>query len=154
VSQRGVQSIIGRLITDEAFRRQFQERAAECLAGLRERGVDLNRVEITALLETDPHLWSRMAKLIDRRLRKGGVTSPRQDRMVRQLTDRQNHVLRGIFEGLTNKEIAADLGVSESAVKATVQQIFRKMRVRTRAQLVRIAIEQSAAHRVADYELD
>jgi two-component system nitrate/nitrite response regulator NarL len=60
-----------------------------------------------------------------------------------QLTERQLHVLRGIFEGLTNKEIATDLGVSESAVKATVQQLFRRMRVRTRAQLVRIALEGS-----------
>ena len=41
------------------------------------------------------------------------------------------------------KEIGADLGVSESAIKATVQQLFRRMRVRTRAQLVRIAIEES-----------
>jgi len=52
-------------------------------------------------------------------------------------------VLRGLFEGLTNKEIAAQLGVSESAIKATLQQLFQKARVRTRSQLVRIAIEGS-----------
>ena len=57
------------------------------------------------------------------------------------LTEREQQVLRGIFEGLTNKEIAGQVGASESAVKATLQQLFQKMRVRTRGQLVRIALE-------------
>jgi DNA-binding NarL/FixJ family response regulator len=61
----------------------------------------------------------------------------------KMLTEREQQVLRGIFEGLTNKEIAARLGVSEGAVKATLQQLFQKTRVRTRSQLVRIALESS-----------
>jgi DNA-binding NarL/FixJ family response regulator len=144
VSQRSVQSVIGRLITDGAFRQRFEERAGDCLAGLGKRGIDLNKIEIAALLETDPRLWSRMAILIDRRLQRVNLGSQREVQSAHKpLTERQQHVLRGIFEGLTNKEIGADLGVSESAVKATVQQLFRRMRVRTRAQLVRIAIEES-----------
>jgi len=59
------------------------------------------------------------------------------------LTGREQQVLQGIFEGLTNKEIAAQLSVSESAVKATLQQLFQKTHVRTRSQLVRIALESS-----------
>jgi DNA-binding NarL/FixJ family response regulator len=65
----------------------------------------------------------------------------------RLLTEREQQVLRGIFEGLTNKEIAAQIGVSEGAVKATLQQLFQKTRVRTRSQLVRIALEASLATR-------
>ena len=61
------------------------------------------------------------------------------------LTEREQEVLRGLFEGLTNKEIAAQLEVSESAIKATLQQLFQKTRVRTRSQLVRIALESSLA---------
>jgi DNA-binding NarL/FixJ family response regulator len=57
------------------------------------------------------------------------------------LTDREQRVLQGVFEGLANKEIGVRLGVSESAVKSTVQQLFRKARVRTRSQLVRFALE-------------
>jgi DNA-binding NarL/FixJ family response regulator len=57
-------------------------------------------------------------------------------------TARERNVLRGVFEGLANKEIAAGLGVSESAVKATLQQLFDKTGVRTRSQLVRIALER------------
>ena len=144
MSHRAVQSVIGRLITDGVFRRRFEERAGDCLARCGKRGVDLNKTEVAALIETDPRLWSRMARLIDRRLQKGNVAFQREDQTAhQQLTERQHHVLRGVFEGLTNKEIAAELGISESAVKATVQHIFRKMRVRTRAQLVRIAIEDS-----------
>jgi DNA-binding NarL/FixJ family response regulator len=59
------------------------------------------------------------------------------------LTEREQHVLQRIFEGMTNKEIAARLGVTESAVKATLQQLFQKTGVRTRSQLVRIALERS-----------
>jgi len=59
------------------------------------------------------------------------------------LTPREQKVLRCVFEGLTNKEMAYELGVSQSSVKATLQHLFDKMRVRTRGQLVRIAIERS-----------
>ena len=59
------------------------------------------------------------------------------------LTTREQQVLQGVFEGLANKEIAAQLGATESAVKATLQQLFQKTGVRTRSQLVRIALERS-----------
>lgn len=72
--------------------------------------------------------------------------SRREDHDLRKLlTEREQEVLQGLFEGLTNKEIATRLGVSESAVKATLQQLFHKTRVRTRSQLVRIALEASLA---------
>jgi len=60
----------------------------------------------------------------------------------RPLTSRQSEVLRGILDGLTNKEIAWQLKVSESSVKAVIQELFHKAGVRTRSQLVRIAIER------------
>jgi PAS domain S-box-containing protein len=58
------------------------------------------------------------------------------------LTTLEHMVLRGIFEGKSNKEIAAGLGASESAVKSTIQRLFAKLGARTRSQLVRIAIER------------
>ncbi len=61
---------------------------------------------------------------------------------VRSLTDRQRQVLRSILDGLTNKEIGARLQVSETSVKATIQELFHKAGVRTRSQLVRVAIER------------
>lgn len=59
------------------------------------------------------------------------------------LTEREQEVLQGVFEGLTNKEIGARLGVTDGAIKACMQQLFQKTRVRTRSQLVRIALEGS-----------
>jgi DNA-binding CsgD family transcriptional regulator len=50
--------------------------------------------------------------------------------------------LQGVFEGLTNKEIGVRLDISESSVKAALQQLFQKTGVRTRSQLVRIALEE------------
>jgi DNA-binding NarL/FixJ family response regulator len=59
-----------------------------------------------------------------------------------ELTYREQAVLKGVFEGLTNKEIGARLTLSESSVKAVLQQLFDKTGVRTRSQLVRIALER------------
>jgi DNA-binding NarL/FixJ family response regulator len=69
------------------------------------------------------------------------VHEPRASQQRPRLTDREQQVLQGVFEGLANKEIGARLSVSESAVKATLQQLFRKTHVRTRSQLVRVALE-------------
>jgi two-component system, NarL family, nitrate/nitrite response regulator NarL len=65
-----------------------------------------------------------------------------EPRSARPLTSRQQDVLSGILDGLTNKEIAWNLKVSESSIKAVVQELFHKAGVRTRSQLVRIAIEK------------
>jgi DNA-binding NarL/FixJ family response regulator len=62
----------------------------------------------------------------------------------KDFTERERAVLRGVFEGLSNKEIGARLEISESSVKAALQQLFHKTGVRTRSQLVRIALEQFA----------
>jgi two-component system, NarL family, nitrate/nitrite response regulator NarL len=55
--------------------------------------------------------------------------------------DRQRSVLRFVMEGLSNKEIARQLRISESYVKSIVQSLFQKTGVRTRGQLVRVAVE-------------
>ncbi len=55
----------------------------------------------------------------------------------------RRQVLRGVLEGQTNKEIAHNVGASLSSVKASLQQLFDKTGVRTRGQLVRVAVERS-----------
>jgi PAS domain S-box-containing protein len=59
-----------------------------------------------------------------------------------QLNSREMDVLRFLVQGLANKEIATRMEISESSVKNTLQQLFAKTNVRTRAQLVRVALEQ------------
>jgi PAS domain S-box-containing protein len=58
------------------------------------------------------------------------------------LTNRELGVLRSLVQGLANKEIAVSLEISESAVKNTLQQLFTKTGVRSRSQLVRVALER------------
>jgi two-component system sensor kinase FixL len=58
-----------------------------------------------------------------------------------QLTSRELDALRLVVQGLANKEIASRMEISESAVKNTLQQLFAKTDVRTRGQLVRVALE-------------
>jgi DNA-binding NarL/FixJ family response regulator len=71
------------------------------------------------------------------------VDQREEERVSPLLTEREQQVLRGIFEGLSNKEIGVRLGVTDGAVKATLQHLFQKTGVRTRSQLVRIALEGS-----------
>ena len=58
------------------------------------------------------------------------------------LNVRELDVLRLVVQGLSNKEIASRMNISESAVKNTLQQLFGKTEVRTRSQLVRVALER------------
>ena len=68
-----------------------------------------------------------------------------EDQRLGSLTKREQTVLKGLLDGLTNKKIGRQAGVSESAIKATLQQLFDKAGVRTRSQLVRAALDGSLA---------
>jgi two-component system nitrate/nitrite response regulator NarL len=59
-----------------------------------------------------------------------------------RLTDRDKAVLHFVFQGLTNKDIGSRLSISEGAVKASLRLLCDKLGVRTRAQLVKVALEQ------------
>jgi two-component system nitrate/nitrite response regulator NarL len=58
-----------------------------------------------------------------------------------KLTERERAVLRYILRGLSNRDITEELGISETAVKASVRHVFEKLHVRTRAQAVRVALQ-------------
>jgi DNA-binding NarL/FixJ family response regulator len=64
------------------------------------------------------------------------------ERRHTELTTREKLVLSLVFEGLTNKEVADRIQISESAVKSCLQHLFTKTGVRTRSQLVRVALEK------------
>ncbi len=70
-----------------------------------------------------------------------GAETPGANQHGPKLTERERQVLSFVFEGLANKQIADRLQISETAVKASLQQLFAKTGVRTRSQLVRVALE-------------
>lgn len=72
-AQRIIETLIGRLITDEQFRSEFLDNPEMTLLGMCDRGLELSRTEIAALVSTDPTLWARTADAIDPRLQKASL---------------------------------------------------------------------------------
>jgi DNA-binding NarL/FixJ family response regulator len=62
-----------------------------------------------------------------------------------RLTDREADVLRLVVDGLTAKQIAGRLVLSQRTVENHVQNMLRKLRLPGRAALVRYAIENGLA---------
>ncbi len=59
------------------------------------------------------------------------------------LTARERDVLEGIARGLTNKEIAAELGISHRTVETHRESLMRKLGIRTVAGLTRYVLDLS-----------
>jgi two-component system, NarL family, nitrate/nitrite response regulator NarL len=71
----------------------------------------------------------------------GSVDPNRIDPRPR-LAEREVSVLRLLLQGCANKEIATGLHLSESGVKAILRGLFDRLGVRTRSQLVKVALDE------------
>ncbi len=89
-----------------------------------------------------PRLAAIIADVTDERSNSDDSAPVNSDQQPRiPLNNRESEVIKLLVQGMTNKEIAAHLNVSESVIKNTLQQLFAKTEVRTRSQLVRVALE-------------
>ena len=70
MSQRNIELLIGRLLTDDAFRLAFVRNLAKTLGTFIESGHELTSQEIQALITSSPSFWSDVAAELDPRLRK------------------------------------------------------------------------------------
>jgi hypothetical protein len=70
MSQRTVEAVIGRLVTDEAFRRRFMDSPATVIDELIGSGTVLTAVERQALLHLDSTACEQFADRLDPRLQK------------------------------------------------------------------------------------
>jgi hypothetical protein len=70
MSQRTVEAVIGRLVTDEGFRRRFRDNPAAVIDELIASGTVLTAVERQALLEMDAIACEQFADRVDPRLQK------------------------------------------------------------------------------------
>jgi DNA-binding NarL/FixJ family response regulator len=75
--------------------------------------------------------------------------APDAPRSVSQLTDRQLDVLRYLKDGLSNKEISANLGIAEKTVKVHIAAIFKTLNVVNRTQAARFLHDAPEALRDA-----
>jgi hypothetical protein len=69
MAHRVVETLIGRLITDEDFRSAFTQDPEAWLLRLKDQGFELSTTEMAALAGTDPAVWARAADGLDPRLR-------------------------------------------------------------------------------------
>ena len=85
MAQRSIEILIGRLLTDEAFRTAFRAHAAATLIRFAESGYDLTALEIAAIRATPPDVWERAAEHIDPRLQKASLSGfPGRRRYVQE----------------------------------------------------------------------
>ena len=73
MAQRSIEIVIGRLVTDEAFREAFAADRVRALRTFTDAGYDLTPLEIAALLATPSALWQQVAEHIDPRLQKASL---------------------------------------------------------------------------------
>lgn len=83
-------------------------------------------VAIHAALERDMKRRNQVAQLADMQLR------------YASLTPRERQVMSLVIRGMLNKQIAAQLGLSEITVKVHRRQVMAKMKAQSLAQLVRL----------------
>jgi hypothetical protein len=74
VAQRSIEILVGRLITDEAFRSAFRNHLETTLVAFAECGYGLTSVEIAALRATSVDVWEWAAEHVDPRLQKASFT--------------------------------------------------------------------------------
>lgn len=75
--------------------------------------------------------------------RQGTIANPSANKSMDSLTKRELTVMRLMSSGLTNKEIADALSLSEGTVKNYCVTIFDKLQVKNRVQAITAATEQN-----------
>ena len=91
---------------------------------------------------TRPKLAAIIADVSEEQPLGNGIKAGFDQKERPSLNNRELEVLRLVVQGLSNKEIASRMELSENVVKNTLQQLFGKTEVRTRSQLVRVALER------------
>lgn len=83
MAQRSIEILIGRLVTDEAFRSAFRADAVATLIRFAESGYDLTALEIAAVRGTSSEVWEQVAEQIDPRLQKASFRRGGADKRER-----------------------------------------------------------------------
>jgi DNA-binding NarL/FixJ family response regulator len=73
-------------------------------------------------------------------MRLGATLKRRHHQPAEPLTERESEILQMVVEGKGNKAIANRLGLSEGTIKSHLRNIYRKLRVQTRAEAAAQAV--------------
>jgi DNA-binding NarL/FixJ family response regulator len=105
------------------------------------------RDQLRAALETFEKLgaapWAERARS---ELRASGETARKRDpSTIAQLTPQELQVARFVAQGLSNKEVAAQLFLSPRTIDAHLRNVFAKLQLTSRTQLARVQLEDEPA---------
>ncbi len=95
---------------------------------------------IRAVLGGEAYFSSVVAARLTAAVR-GDLEREQERASLQALTGREREVLHGIARGLTNKEIASELGISHRTVETHRESLMRKLGIRTVAGLTKFALE-------------
>ena len=100
------------------------------------------RAAIEAFEGFDAVVWAERART---ELRASGETARKRDpSTVSQLTPQELQVARLVADGLSNKEVAAQLFLSPRTIDAHLRNVFGKLGVKSRTQLARMPLGEPA----------
>jgi DNA-binding NarL/FixJ family response regulator len=91
--------------------------------------------EIKAALLDVAHGGAPMSRAVARKVL--GYFKPSPIAPTTDLTPRERQVLEGLVDGLSEKQVATRLELSTQTVHSYIKQLYRKLHVRSRAELVR-----------------
>jgi DNA-binding NarL/FixJ family response regulator len=111
---------------------------------LKDTGPRELREAVRAVHEGETYFSPTVAERLTAALR-GELERESRRGPLQLLTQREQEVLRLIAGGRTNKEIAAELGISPRTVESHRESLTRKLRIRSIAGLTRFAIEMGIA---------
>jgi DNA-binding NarL/FixJ family response regulator len=87
-----------------------------------------------------------LARMLLKQFRGAGTANandgPWNGSPMAMLSDREAEVLRLVAQGYVNKEIAQKLGVGSATVSTHIKNLYRKLAVHTRVQVVKVAKER------------
>jgi DNA-binding NarL/FixJ family response regulator len=118
----------------------FGERLRRSRKRVNARAMLTGALEAFDRLGADP--WAERARA---ELRASGQTSRKRDpSTAERLTPQELQVALLVSEGATNREAAATLFLSPKTIDSHLQRVYRKLNVRSRTELARLRLTESA----------
>lgn len=120
-------------LKDDYIVEALQRGAKGCLSKTLTRADIVRAIRVTHAGE----FWAErkvLTQTLESLLKKGNYSPPQETHET--LTEREREIVKLVIEGMTNKEIAAQLGISDHTVKTHVRNIFGKLKVNRRLQLL------------------
>jgi DNA-binding NarL/FixJ family response regulator len=103
---------------------------------LKDAGADEVAAAIRAAVAGEMHLDPQVTRLLAQRMRAKPAPDP-----VEPLTERERDVLRLVARGMSNKDIAYELGIAEGTARTYVSNILGKLGLTSRTQAALYAVE-------------